>query len=206
MTALLERFAPRFDAVETHRLEIDAPKAVVYDALWTADFGASPVIRFLGILRSLPAMLFSSRKRAETPERIRAGRFDLRALSAAGFGKLEEDKPNEVVFGVSGRFWRPVGNVLPFRREEFSGPVPVGTARGIWNFALDELPSGATLLTTETRVVCGDAASRRKFLAYWMLIRPFSGWIRLVMLRAVAREAALRNSAKQRSGTARSSD
>jgi len=46
-----------------------------------------------------------------------------------------------------------------------------------------------TILSTETRVTCGDAASRRKFLLYWSVIRPFSGLIRILLLRAL-RDAA----------------
>jgi len=34
-----------------------------------------------------------------------------------------------------------------------------------------------------------DAASRRRFRLYWLLIRPFSGLMRRLMLRAIAREA-----------------
>ncbi|HXC53538.1 MAG TPA: hypothetical protein VN634_21810 [Candidatus Limnocylindrales bacterium] len=173
---------PRYDAIETHRREIAAPKAVAYAALWNADLGASPVIRFLSALRSLPAMLLSER-------RVRPRRLDLNAMVGAGFGKLAEDAPDEVVLGVTGRFWRPVGNLLPFREADFRGPVMPGTARAVWNFALQELSPGRTVLTTETRVLCGDPASRRKFLAYWLLIRPFSGWIRVVMLEAIDREA-----------------
>jgi hypothetical protein len=47
---------------------------------------------------------------------------------------------------------------------------------------------GRTVLTTETRVACGDPASRAKFRAYWTVVRPFSGLIRILMLRAVRRE------------------
>jgi hypothetical protein len=45
------------------------------------------------------------------------------------------------------------------------------------------------MLSTETRVACGDAASRAKFRVYWTFVRPFSGLIRIVMLRAVRRAA-----------------
>ncbi|MCU1338883.1 MAG: hypothetical protein JWO19_4464 [Bryobacterales bacterium] len=44
---------------------------------------------------------------------------------------------------------------------------------------------GATELRTETRVLCADVATRRRFGAYWTLIKPFSGLIRLEMLAAV---------------------
>src|SRR6266496_2125482 len=50
---LIDSFAPIPDAVETHRILIAAPREVVYRALWTSDFGGSPIIRSLLALRSL---------------------------------------------------------------------------------------------------------------------------------------------------------
>jgi hypothetical protein len=52
-----------------------------------------------------------------------------------------------------------------------------------------EATSHSTLLTTETRIWCADGRARRRFALYWALVRPFSGLIRILMLRAVAREA-----------------
>jgi hypothetical protein len=46
---------------------------------------------------------------------------------------------------------------------------------------------GTTHLVTETRVVCADPAARRRFALYWLLIKPFSAWIRRDMLQAIAR-------------------
>jgi len=63
-------------------------------------------------------------------------------------------------------------------------------ARAVWNFTGQEAAAGRTLLSTETRIVCGDAASRRKFRLYWLVVRPFSGLSRLLMLRAVRRACA----------------
>jgi hypothetical protein len=181
---LIERFAPHPDAIERHHLHIDAPKELVYAALWRTDFGASIVTKTLMRLRSLPSLLLRT-GHAPTPPRV----LDLEAMMGTAFGKLDEKPGEEIVLGVSGRFWRPTGNLLPFHRSDFDGPVASGTARGVWNFHVSG-EDGGTRLFTETRVVCGDPASRRKFLAYWMVIRPFSGWIRLVMLRAVAAECA----------------
>jgi hypothetical protein len=68
--------------------------------------------------------------------------------------------------------------------------VPAGLARGVWNFAVADETLGAVRITTETRVLCGDAASRRRFRRYWFFVRPFSGLIRIVMLRAIRRQVA----------------
>jgi hypothetical protein len=170
---LIESFAPRYDAIETHSIEIDAPPDVVFRALRTTDFTASPIIKTLTFLRSW--------KRAPK----RRG-WSLERLHAAGFGILAEEENRELVLGVVGRFWRPTGNILPFDREQFTAPKQ-GFAIGVWNFAIAPRGDGTTL-STETRVVCGDAASRRKFLAYWFFVGPFSALIRRVMLRTIRRQ------------------
>ena len=48
---------------------------------------------------------------------------------------------------------------------------------------------GRSSLSTETRVHVGDAAARRKFRLYWLVVRPFSGLIRILLLRAARRRA-----------------
>lgn len=179
---LIEAFAPNPDAVEIHTIEIVAPCEAVYSALWTADLGGSPVIQGLMALRSLPEAVLHPRRRRRPPQKV-----TLRTLIDAGFGQLAEEPGQEIVLGIVGRFWRPVGNLVPFRQEYFHGPVPPGLARAVWNFAVQKTDSGRTLLSTETRIVCGDPGSRWKFRAYWLLVRPFSGLIRVLMLRAVQR-------------------
>jgi hypothetical protein len=44
-------------------------------------------------------------------------------------------------------------------------------------------------LATETRVWAADPSSRRRFRRYWLVIRPCSGLIRRVWLRAIKRRA-----------------
>lgn len=187
---LIDRFLHEYDHNEIHRIEVEAPASVVYEALWSTDIARSPIIGALVGLRSLPKRLSGAPTKGQGDS---APSFNLEALLRNGFGLLAEEKDKELVVGVSGRFWRPVDNLLPFRREDFDGPVAPGTARGVWNFHLGDAGPGRTLLTTETRVACGDAASRRKFAAYWFFVRPFSGLIRIVMLRSVARECERRS-------------
>ncbi len=179
---LIDSFAPNPDAVETHRIEIVAPCEAVYQALWTADLGGSLVVKGLMALRSLPERILHPGRRSRPQQKI-----TLHTLIESGFARLAEEPGQEIVLGIAGRFWRPSGNILPFSPEHFQGPVPPGLARAVWNFTVQEASTGRTLLSTETRVVCGDATSRWKFRAYWLMVRPFSRLIRLIMLRAVRR-------------------
>ena len=182
---LIDSFAPNPDAVEAHSIAINASSDKVYGALWTADLGGSLVIKLLLGLRALPELV-SHGGRAMLPKGRRDSKITLQTVIDSGFGLLANE-PEEIVLGVTGKFWRPTGNLLPFDRDSFAGAVPPGLARAVWNFSFKESSPGETILCTETRVVCGDDESRRKFRVYWFFVRPFSGLIRLLMLRAVKR-------------------
>lgn len=180
---LIDEFAQNPDATEVHRIEIAAACETVYRALWTTDIGGSTVIKSLLALRSLPSFVFSSKcRRRSTPQKI-----TLQTLIDAGFGQLAEEPGREIVLGIEGQFWRPTGNTLPFNQESFARPVPNNLARAVWNFAVESSAADRTILSTETRITCGDEASRKKFRIYWLFVRPFSGLIRIIMLRAVRR-------------------
>ncbi len=180
---LIDSFAPNPDAVETHSIAINASLEEVNSALWTADLGGSLIIKLLMGLRSLPEFIL---RRGCVPPRKRV--ITLQTMIDSGFG-LMANQPEEIVLGVTGKFWRPTVNISAFNREDFDRPVPPGLAQAVWNFSIKEDQPRGTILSTETRVVCADDASRRKFRTYWFFVRPFSGLIRRLMLRAVRRQA-----------------
>ncbi len=182
---LIDGLAPKPDFSEVHRIAIGAPRAVVWRALWTADLDGAGIVKALLLLRSLPRPLLRPREAGRLRWRLTLPIF----AGSPGFGLLAEDPGREVVIGVAGRFWRPTGAALPFEKRRFLEPLPPGTARAVANFSLRDDGAGGTILATETRVVCADDAARRSFRRYWLLIRPWSGLIRRVMLRAVRRAA-----------------
>ena len=188
---LIDSFAPNPDAVETHSIVINASPETVYRALWTADLGGSLIIKLLLGLRSLPEFVLRG---GRLP---RDRKITLQTVIESGFGILANE-PEEIVLGVTGRFWRPTGNLSQFNREDFDRPVRPNLAQAVWNFSIKEDQGGRTILSTETRVICGDAESRRKFLIYWFLVGPFSGLIRLLMLRAVSQACRKTNGAVAR--------
>jgi len=177
---LIDSFAPNPDTVEIHSIVINASPESVYRSLWTADLGGSLIIKLLLGLRSLPEFVLHG---GRLP---RDRRITLQTIIDSGFGILANE-PEEIMLGVTGRFWRLTGNLLPFDRGSFAGAVPSGVAQAFWNFTMEQDSSGGTILSTETRVICGDSGSRRKFRMYWFFVRPFSGLIRRLMLRAVKR-------------------
>ena len=173
---------PRFDAVERHALTVPAPPAVVYAALWRADLGASPVVRLLMTLRGLPGGQRPHPGQAAPP-------LTLERAIATRFMLLGHRAPHEVALGAIGRFWTLASKPIRVDVQEFRRFETRGYAKAVWDFTLTPIGDGATRLATETRVWSADAASRRRFRLYWLLIRPFSGLMRRLMLRAIAREA-----------------
>jgi hypothetical protein len=87
-------------------------------------------------------------------------------------GTVLDRVPGEgVVLGIEGRFWRLRGG----------GSEPPASA------VVDFRAADGTL-TTETRVHV-PAESRRRFVRYWRVVRPFSGVTRKQLLRAAKRRA-----------------
>lgn len=136
--------------------------------------GALPLTRWLLRLRGIPA-----RPRGAT----------LGDLTRGGFTLLGERPGEEVVLGTIGRFWRLRGALGPATRRGFAAGLPPGVARAAWQFQVTDAGGGKTALTTETRVQCADAATRRRFRLYWAVVGTASGWIRREILRAVRRQA-----------------
>jgi hypothetical protein len=171
---------------------IRAPAERVYEALWSANLAPLGVRVLMGI-RALPAALLAAFGQSRGVwRRFReraAARVTMRDIEAQGFAVLAEDPPREVVLGVVGAFWRLRGEMRHVDAESFRGPQPAGTARAAWNFHLAERADGGCELSTETRVQCADAGSRRRFRLYWIVVRPGSGLIRRLMLRSVRRAA-----------------
>jgi len=186
--SLIGAWMPAWDVATRHEIRIKAGPEAVWYALFHTDLGSLPVVRVLVTLRSIPALLADPRASCDRLRGLRSSSASLRTLRRDDFAVLEEREPREIVLGITGKFWDPHGGLLRTERDTFRAALPPGMAQGTWGFRLEEVPGG-TRLVTETRVRCADAAARWSFRWYWMLIRPFSGWIRISMLRAIRRAA-----------------
>jgi len=90
-----------------------------------------------------------------------------------GLGSVPDDVPGVgIVVGLRGQFWR------------WSGTGEGPQAQAVADFRIE-----GEALSTETRVHVPDLVARRKFARYWRAIRPFSGLIRILILRAARRKA-----------------
>jgi hypothetical protein len=177
---LIDQFLPVYNVAEHHAIQIDAPAGVVYERIRTTDFATSPAVRVLFGLRALPATLLH--RRPPRPRRVGIDTFLHRGAVLLG-----ERAQEELVLGLVGQFWKPAGRNVRLGRGEFRTFDRAGYAKAVINFAVAPRGPGRAILSTETRVLCLDPRTRRKFRLYWFVIAPFSAYTRREMLQAVKR-------------------
>lgn len=170
----LDDFLPVYEFSERHSLAIDAPVARIYDAVRSVSMSDLPVARTLWWLRRLGRSYGDSSKAfvgGELPGVV-----------------LDDVRGEGIVLGLTGQFWRILGGqsdpAKPTTSEGFLAYDRPDTCKAVIDFRV-----GSGRLSTETRVHVADPASRRKFGRYWLVIRPFSGLIRILLLRAARRRA-----------------
>ncbi|MBB3933101.1 hypothetical protein GGR25_004165 [Kaistia hirudinis] len=178
--SLLDDYLPVHQFSERHSRRMTAEPHAVLAAAATYEPRSDRFIRAAIGLRELPMRLFGlvSGRQAELPPAFGMDKFAL----------LDERAGRERVYGLVGRFWKPNFGLVPVA----DGPAFLafdepGVAKLVLGFSATQEPGGFTTLTTETRVFCPDAATRRQFAPYWYLIRPVSGLIRGRMLAAIQR-------------------
>lgn len=189
---LIDDFLPEYDVVEKHQVVVRATADNTYRAIRAADLGSALPVKVLLAIRALPGAIASGGGGLRELHRRGSERITLHDFERRGFLVLAENPPHELLIGIVGAFWKPSGGLCSTNPGHFRGPQKKGTARGVWNFAVDELGNGTVRLSTETRVDTADRRSARAFRAYWLFVKPGSGLIRRYMLRAIREEAESR--------------
>jgi hypothetical protein len=184
---LLDEALPEYDFRERHACHIDAPHERVDEAV------RAVTIREMRLARILFAVRAAPRRLRRKPTRF--GEVDVPLLGLAldfAFGPLGDEPGDEVAIGMIGQPWKLAGGATRrFERpEEFTAFTEPGFVKAAMNFRFEPQGEG-TLLTTETRVLATDPASRRRFRRYWLVIRSGSGLTRRSWLRAAKRRAEL---------------
>ena len=186
---LIDDLMPRWEVGSRHHIVVNAGVAGTYAAIRSANLGAHPLVRVMLGLRALPGALVSGRL-GELGTRASA-RMTLADFEGRGFHVVSESAPNEMLIGLEGAFWTVNGGLRPVSATDFSTPVPAGLARAAWSFSVEALTPTSSALRTETRVLTGSPAARRRFRLYWAVVGVGSGLIRRLMLRAIKGEAEL---------------
>jgi hypothetical protein len=177
----LDEFLPVYDVNEIHSTRVAAPPDAVMAAVCSLTAREVPVLVVLMALRTLPGRLRGRRRP------VRDGTI-LEGFLRGGFVTLAE-RPDELVVGAIGCFWRMSGEIERVPAGDFAAFDEPGYAKAAFNLHARSRPDGATLLTTETRIQATDAGARRSFRRYWRVIYPGSAAIRVAWLRAIRRRA-----------------
>lgn len=162
--------------LERHELPVDAAPAAALDALAGLRLRELPAVRALFALRGMPF----------DPD------MTLRAFfSTAPFVALEDEPGGELVGGILVPPRGPDGRRrTPRTPAEFADALRSAPMAAVATFRADSRGEGA-LLWTETWVRTGGLLPAAVFGAYWLVIGPWSAWIRRMFLRgARARVAA----------------
>lgn len=186
---LVDKFLPSPDFHEKHTIVIEAPASAVWAACQQLDLRNIRLARpFFSIRDGIARLLYGH------------GQQDIPKMHGS-MVPLAEEFHREIVEGLVGQWWKfgaPVRQTVRTLQEYLDFAEP-GYAKATISFQLEEDATGnRTRLTTETRVICLDDSARRAMGRYWLLIRPFSGIIRRLIL-ATIRQHALRHTASNKS-------
>ena len=181
-SALSLHFLPEHHFAETHRLFVRATPARALDAVAAWDPGADLLVRTATGLRELPDRLLGLLGFA-------SGLKWRRTFGLGDFLLLGREADRDLAYGLSGRFWKADYGLLPQATPaDFRAFDEPESAKLVMSFTATPVDTGV-VLETQTRVFCTDAVARRKFLPYWLLIRPVSGLIRRRILGGVRKIA-----------------
>lgn len=176
----LDQFVPAYQFNEFHSIRIAADKERAYRAIKSVT--ADEILFF----RTLIWMRRFGRPGPESILNPGKGTPLLDVATRTSFILLADIPNQEIVIGMfvgAPRGWKPKGTrATP---EDFKTLRAPGFVSAALNFRIEDDGPGACLLTTETRVYATDAASRRRFAAYWRVIYPGSALIRRMWLRAI---------------------
>jgi hypothetical protein len=175
----IDEVMPRFDVNVVQHIVVNAGPHETYQAVLDADLMDNTMTHLMVIARDVPNRL---RPRTAPAEQSRADaqpsrRPTFRMRDAAGKGSgwvgLRDEPGVELVAGLIGQFWHRDYGIVQVSPGEFASFDRPGYAKTVAGFSLHPHGEGRTLLTYESRTVCTDAAARRRFAAYWRLLRPF---------------------------------
>jgi len=169
---LIESAMPTFDVAIAEHAIVAADPVTTFHAARTLDLLTvrTPLLTLSMWIRGLPER-WSGKAAPPLPQLVVANG------GLPGWLVLGEHPDREIEFGAVGKFWQPVIEWRDVPLAEFNGFAEPGWGKIAASFSV--LPYGecSTLLSYECRTITTDPGSRRRFLSYWWLIRPFVGHI-----------------------------
>lgn len=169
---LQSKYLPQFDFSSAHSITVNAPVSKIFPLIREFKIKNPPISYWLMKLRGMSAPTH----------------FSIKHLENSRFVLLEELPDKEIIIGIIGQPWTLTGHLQLFQAHEFIPFNDKGYIKASWSFELVSISLTQTEVKTETRIACPTPQVRRRFGAYWFVIKPFSGIIRKAMLKAIKSE------------------
>lgn len=165
------KYLPHYHFIETHSIKIAASQADVMHAVLNYRGDDDAFFKFAIGLRELPIRLLDKITGQH--------RISKQAFCLDNFTKLEHIEQQELIMGLTGKFWQlNYGQQPILDAASFLAFSESDSAKLTLHFWAEKISDTHTQLTTETRVFCIDQKALSNFRPYWYLIRPVSGLIR----------------------------
>lgn len=181
---LLDRFLPRFEVFERHHIRVAAPGEIAFATAVSLDMQQSMIVRSIFRARE---MAMGSRTGAS-----RHPRALLDQMKSIGWSVLAEVPGREIVLGCVTQPWLADVTFRPLTPAEFVSFSEPEFVKIAWTLQADPAGSGASVVSTETRVLATDEVARSKLRLYWPLVAPGVVVIRRMILRVLKKEAERR--------------
>lgn len=182
---LIESAIPTFDTMIAEHVVVAADSSTTLQAAKTLDLLTvrTPLLVASIWMRGLPERLFG--KAGPPPPRL----VMAEPTALPGWLALGERPDREIAFGAVGRFWQPIIEWRDVASTDFAGFDEPGWGKIAANFSTLPYGESGTLLSYQCRTVTTDPDSRRRFMRYWWLIRPFVAHIMRATLDAIKADA-----------------
>lgn len=189
---LADRFAPRYDVMQTEHIVVDASPQRAYEAVRSLDFTDvhGPLVDAVQWVRALPQR-WRERKHGppRTPTRLT---FDDMA-TGTDWVILGETPGQEIAAGAAGRFWKPVVEWRHVEAERFTEFAEPGYGKIVMSLSTRPYGEHSCLVSYDIRVILNDTLSAAKFNVYWKTISPFVRATQKAVLNTIKRDAEGRN-------------
>ena len=195
---LLDQYLPGYDFTEVHTIKIKASPEIAYQAMLATTMSEIHwFVKFLFALRAWPERLAGRKENPLYSPMLADNKSLIGQMLADEFVQIDEQAPREIVFGLIvpgsiGRVWKKSSSqILKMTGAEpflaFNDPAFLHV---VANFTVEDAPEpGYVIVRTESRTKGLSEKARRSFRPYWWVIRPWSGLIRRLWLRAIKRRA-----------------
>ena len=193
----IDNYIASYDFNEIHTTHINSsPDQIIQSIKELTPGEFSIIFHILFAIRLIPEKLFRKQEKIK---------FDinkplLEQLFSQGFIMLDEQEKQELLFGTIvpetiGRFWKSSKSLElgELNREDYASFNHPQYMKVATNFYLENDKCGSIKLTTETRIKALGPQALRMFTSYWRVVYPGSAFIRVLWLRAIKRNAEMKN-------------